>query len=97
MTKATSIPDEPRKTLRQAASSLGVCYQTAHRLVNAGELRALKIGSRWITYQSWINDYLLSRQNQAQPASPSAPPTSEPSLSPETEAQLGQHGVQFAG
>lgn len=89
-----SIPSEPRQTLRQAAASLGVCYQTAHRLVNAGELRAVKIGSRWATYQSWINDYLLSRQNQDQPASPSAEP--QPLLSPETEAQLGQHGVQFA-
>lgn len=89
-----SIPDESKMNLRQAAASLGVCYQTAHRLVNTGELRALKIGSRWITYQSWINDYLLSRQNQDQPASPSAEP--QPLLSPETEAQLGQHGVQFA-
>lgn len=89
-----SIPDEPKQTVRQAAKSLGVCYQSALSLINTGQLRAVKIGSRWATYQSWINDYLLSRQNQDQPASPSAEP--QPLLSPETEAQLGQHGVQFA-
>ena len=98
---ADSIPDEPQLTLRQAASRLGVHYQTAMRLVNDGQLRAVKVGKRWGTYASWINEYLLSQQNAGQQnaglqdTTTIGPLAAEP-VDPEVDRRLAGHGVSFA-
>lgn len=62
-TATTTIPDEPRLTLSQAARILGLHHSTTFKLVKTGQLRAVKVGRNWGTYRSWVNEYLLARQN----------------------------------
>lgn len=48
---------------RQAAARLGVCRHTLHDMVRRGDLRAVKLGRRWLAFEvEEIERFIRARQ-----------------------------------
>lgn len=48
---------------RQAATRLGVCRQTLHTLVRSGDLRAVRVGRRWLAFEvDELERFIRARQ-----------------------------------
>lgn len=55
------MADETLLTLEDVAKRLNVSVATVRRLINDGELRAIKVRSQLRVRPSDLNDYLLKR------------------------------------
>src|SRR3954454_19854815 len=56
--------------LKEAASSLGVHYQTAYRWVRSGELAAVRVGARYEVSDAAIHQFIVTRQSVLRQAIP---------------------------
>ena len=52
-------------TLREVAERLRVSWKTINRLVNGGELPAIKIGRVWRVAENDFRDYIAALRNTA--------------------------------
>ena len=92
---ATEIPKEPQLDTRDVARLLGVSRQKVRDLFNSGELRCIRIGRKSRrTFHSWVDEYLLSKQNVRVESTIGSRPQQQAIGSP--VPGLPQHGVQFA-
>lgn len=55
-------------TLAEAAKELTISLSLAYRLVNSGQLKARKVGDRWIVPSFAIDEFLGSGNQPACPA-----------------------------
>jgi excisionase family DNA binding protein len=51
-------------SIKRLASNLGVCERTARRLIEAGVLKAHKIGRQWRVFESDLREYLTRNANR---------------------------------
>jgi len=52
-------------TLKEAADFLHMSERTAYDLVHTGELKAAKIGGKYIIKEEWIDDLIMSTAEKA--------------------------------
>jgi excisionase family DNA binding protein len=51
-------------SISQLAKRLDVCERTARRLIEAGELKAYRVGRQWRVFEPDLQDYLARQANR---------------------------------
>jgi excisionase family DNA binding protein len=58
------ISNERALSVSQLAKRLYVCERTARRIIEAGELKAHRIGRQWRVFEPDLRDYLARQANR---------------------------------
>lgn len=57
------MPEEKRLSVPMVAKRLGVSSNTTTRIIERGELRATRIGGRWLVWESDLQEYERTNTN----------------------------------
>ncbi|MBF0488455.1 MAG: helix-turn-helix domain-containing protein [Nitrospirae bacterium] len=65
VTPIKPAPDKAVLTAAEACGYLGVCWNTMKKLLNSGEVRAKRVGARYIFTRAFLEDYLNADRDRA--------------------------------